>query len=192
MELAREPGMPNKTMATIVCAALLACAAPLRAQRDGNQGIWLSAGAGAGWVRVSCDICQTSRDFGPSAFVRAGTVITSELRAALEATAWTHEVEDDRENLGAAMAVLLLQPRHGAVHVKAGIGYVGYRAGDFSLNTLGMQLGAGYELRLGGVALTNYANLIGSSFGSLKNENTTVADDVSTSLLQFGFGLTLR
>ena len=168
-------------------AALLGTASHARAQ------VSVAAGVGAGWGRVSCDVCQTSRDLGPTAFVRVGTALRPGVRVAGEATAWTHEVEDERENMGAAMAVLYLHPQQGAFYVKSGIGYVGYRAGDdIALNAVGVQLGAGYDLRLGGLALTNYLNLIGSSFGSLKNGDATIARDVSTTLLQFGVGLTLR
>ena len=110
-----------------------------------------------------------------------------------EATIWTHEVEDELEYLGAAMAVLYLHPDQGPLFLKGGLGYVGYRAGDdIALNTVGMQLGAGCELRIAGIAITNFANLIASSFGSLKNESVTIANDVSTTLLQLGVGLTLR
>jgi hypothetical protein len=194
MELALPAGiMRISTKAAVLLLAALSLAVPLRAQSSDDAGLSLGAGVGAGWVRVSCDICQTSRDLGPSAFLRVATAIKPGLRVAGEVTAWTHEAEDLRENLGAAMAVLYVQPHDGALYFKTGLGYVGYRAGDnIALNSAGMQLGAGYELRIGGLALSNYLNLIGSSFGSLKNEDTTIADDVRTTLLQFGVAFNLR
>ena len=172
-------------------AALCMVPAVLHAQE--NSGFSIAAGVGAGWGRVSCDVCQTNRDLGPTAFVRAGTSVRPGVRVAGEATIWTHEVEDERENMGAAMAVLYLHPRSGALYVKSGLGYVGYRAGEsIAMNAVGLQLGAGYDVRLAGLAITNYLNLIGSSFGSLKNGTATIAEDVSITLLQFGVGLTLR
>lgn len=185
--------MQTPSTAVFLLTAALAFAAPLGAQDPDDGGFSFGIGVGAGYVRVSCDICQRSRDLGPSAYVRLGTSIQPGLRVAAEATAWTHEVEEERENLGAAMAVLYLHPRQGPLYVKGGLGYVAYRAGDeIAANGLAMQLGAGYELRLGRVGVSNYINMIGSSFGSLKNENTTIAQDVSTTLLQFGVALTLR
>ena len=184
--------MQRSGLAALVAVIVLLAAVPLHAQNN-TSGLWLGAGVGAGWGRVSCDVCQTSRDLGPTAFVRVGTSVRPGVRVAGEATVWTHEVEDERENMGAAMAVLYLHPRQGPLYVKGGLGYVGYRAGEaISMNAIGLQLGAGYELRLGSLALNNYVNLIGSSFGSLKNDDTTIAEDVSTTLLQFGVGLTLR
>jgi hypothetical protein len=172
---------------------VLVLAKPLRAQNTDAGGIWLGVGVGAGWVRVSCDICQTSRDVGPSAFVRVGKSVRPGLRVAGEVTAWTHEVEAERENVGAAMAALYIQPREGPLYAKVGLGYVGYRAGEnIAMNAVGLQLGAGYELRLGELALSNYVNLISSSFGVLKNESITIAEDVSTTVLQFGIAFTLR
>ncbi len=184
--------MRHRTQAAMVAAALLGLSVPLQAQNN-NGGISIAVGAGAGWARVSCDICQTARDLGPSAFVRVGTLIRPGLLVAGEATVWTHEVEDARENLGALMAVLYVHPNQGPLYVKGGLGYAGYRAGeDLALNSVGLQVGAGYELRLAGFAVNNFVNLISSSLGNLKNENITIAEDVSTTLLQFGVGLTLR
>ncbi len=184
--------MSRPVLSLVAAAFMLLLAAPGHAQNNGS-GLSVAVGVGAGWGRISCDVCQTSRDLGPAAFVRIGTAVRPGVRVAGEATVWTHEVEDERENMGAAMAVIYLHPQQGPMYVKGGLGFVGYRAGeDIAMNAVGLQLGAGYELRLGSLALNNYVNLIGSSFGSLKNENTTIAEDVSTTLLQFGIGLTLR
>lgn len=178
----------TRLVTAFLATGVLVCGAS-RAQAQ----VSVAAGVGAGWGRVSCDVCQTSRDLGPTAFLRAGKSIRPGVQIAGEATVWTHEVEDVRENMGAAMAVLYLHPRQGALYVKSGAGFVGYRAGDdIAMNAIGLQLGAGYELRLGGLAVTNYLNLIGSSFGSLKNGDVRIAEDVSATLLQFGVGLTLR
>jgi hypothetical protein len=179
--------------ALIVVLAALILAAPLRAQSASSNGLNVAVGAGAAWVRVSCDVCQTTRDLGPSGFLRVGKTLRAGLRVGGEFTVWTHEVEDEREYLGAAMAVLHMHPNDGPLYVKAGVGYVGYRAGeDITMNAAGMQVGAGYELMLGGLALNNYVNLIDSSFASLKNQGTTIAAGVGTTTLQFGVGLTVR
>jgi|SRR5687767_12705275 len=178
--------MNRRIVSALLLSALFCVTASLNAQE-------ISFGVGAGWGRVSCDVCQTSRDLGPTAYVRFARVLNPSVRVGGEATAWTHEVEDERENLAAVMAVLTLQPPRRPLFVKAGVGYVGYRAGeDISLNSIGMQVGGGYELRLGGLAISNYVNVISSSFGSLKNESTTIANDVSTTLLQLGVGVTIK
>jgi hypothetical protein len=186
--------MRNRSTAVLLAIFVFMPLTSLHAQSSASaSGISVTAGAGGAWVRVSCDVCQTARDLGPSAFVRVGKAMHAGVRVAAELTAWTHEVEDERENLGAAMAVLQIYPNDSPLYLKAGLGYLGYRAGEaIALNTVGMQLGAGYELRLGGLALSNQLTLMGSAFGSLKSEGTTIADDVGTTLLQIGVGLTVR
>jgi hypothetical protein len=184
--------MRNRPAVPLALAALV-LAAPLHAQSSSNHNLSVTFGLGAAWGRVSCDVCQTARDLGPSGFLRVSKALRPSVRVGGELTAWTHEVEDVREYLGAAMGLLYLYPNDGPLYAKAGVGYVGYRAGDdISMNALGMQVGAGYELQLGSLALTNYLNLIGSSFASLKNESTTIADDVGSTLIQIGVGITLR
>ena len=184
--------MRNRLAILLVSAACIR-AAPLHAQSSQDTGLSVAVGAGAAWVRVSCDVCQTARDLGPSGFLRIGKTLRPGWRVAGEVTAWTHEVEDERENLGAAMAVLYMHPNDGPLYVKAGLGYVGYRAGeDIAMNAVGMQVGAGYELMLNGLALNNFVNLMGSSFAHLKNQGTTIAGDVGTTLIQIGVGLTVR
>lgn len=182
--------MRMRTMA-FVAMAVLAPSGAVRAQ--GPESITVTVGAGAGWMRVSCDICQTSRDFGPSVLVDAGKFVRPGLRAAGEALVWTQQVESEREVLGALLASLYVHPREGPLYLKGGLGYVGYRAGEeISMNALGLQVGTGYRFELGTLALHGYANLLGSSFGSLQSEGTTIVPDVSATLLQFGVGVTLR
>ena len=60
------------------------------------------------------------------------------------------------------------------------------------LNTLGMQLGAGYELPVRTLRLHFFANLAASAYGRIATDEATVAEDVSTTLLQVGLGITLR
>ncbi len=83
--------MRKRTIAAVVLSATLTLVAPLRAQDAGDaQRVSLSVGGGPGWVRVSCDICQTTRELGPSAFMRLSTPVRPNLRVAGEATAWTN------------------------------------------------------------------------------------------------------
>jgi hypothetical protein len=174
--------------------------AALRAQsRDAPAGIWMSAGIGGGWARVACSICNPRRQLGPSGYVRIGTSIGPGLLIGAEANAWTRQRTDGDENARdwthAIGAVAYLYPRaDGPLYVKGGLGYIGYHADpDASTRNLGLQLGAGYEFRLGSsLRINNYLNLIASSFGSLRNDESQVVDDVSITLLQIGVGLTRR
>jgi len=155
-----------------------------------------SGGAGAGWTRVSCSICTPRRVLGPTAHLRVGTFVRPGLLLGAEANGWMRDQgENGRAWTAAIGPVAYLYPKAaGPFHIKAGIGYMTYNAEeDVSTSNVAVQLGAGYEFRVGSrLHLTNYANLHASSFGSLKSDGDEVVGDVSVSLFQIGVGLTRR
>ncbi len=183
----------------VISSAVVLFPAALRAQTNRPGDIWLSAGVGGGWSRVACAICRTQRNLGPTGYLRIGANVRPGLMLGAEANGWTRAPgEDQREWVGALSAVGYLYPRpSGALFVKGGLGYLTYRTNDaedqLKTSSLGVQLGAGYEFRVGSsLLITNYLNLHASSFGSLKEGDTQVIDDVSVTLLQLGVGITRR
>jgi hypothetical protein len=185
--------MRNPIMALLAAVCGLAVAEPLPAQRSDEGSFDVAMGAGVGWVRVSCDFCQTARDPGPSGYVRVDRALRRSWRLGGEVNLWTHRVEGVRENFGTLMAVLTLHPRDDGAYLKGGLGYLGYHAGDdLDLNTVGLQLGAGYDVPLRGLLLHGFANLASSAYGRIATDDAAVADGVSTTLLQLGVGITLR
>lgn len=162
--------------------------------------VWMSAGVGGGWTRVSCAICRTQRDLGPTGYLRVGVPLRAGLLLGAEANLWTREnaLEGDeaaREWTRALGAVAYLYPRPGGpFFVKAGIGQLSFQANDqLSTRSIGLQLGAGYEFRVGNkLYISNYMNLLASSYGSLQSAGEQVVDDVNITLFQFGVGLSRR
>jgi len=182
-------------IAFIVLLMLVGVPAFVRAQSRGGE-FWMSGGVGGGWTRVSCAICTPARTLGPTAHVRVGASLRPGMLLGAEANGWTrNRDEGGRAWSGSIGAVAFLYPKpEGPFFVKAGVGYMTYRA-DEGVNTgnVGVQLGAGYEFRVGGsLYLTNYANLHASSFGSLRADGAVAVDDVSLSMLQIGVGITRR
>jgi Outer membrane protein beta-barrel domain len=184
------------TALVLVCALIPSV---LQAQTNPSpNGVWVSAGVGSGWARVACGICTADRQVGPTGYLRVGTSITPGLLLGAEANAWTRdndEEADGRDWTRALSAVAFLYPRPaGSLYVKGGVGYINYHAEpDVSTGNIGLQLGAGYEFRLGRTyRVNNFVNLLASSFGSLRTDDAEVVDDVSVTLLQFGVGLTRR
>jgi hypothetical protein len=187
------------TIAFLIGGALL----PLisHAQSAANpSSVWVSAGLGGGWTRVSCAICRTDRNLGPTGYVRVGVPLRSGLLLGAEANLWTREGEpvgdeDTREWTRAVSAVVHLYPRPGGpFFVKAGLGQLSFQANDqLSTSTMGVQLGAGYEFRVGNkLYISNYLNLLASSYGSLQSGGEQVVDDVNVTLVQIGVGLTRK
>ena len=162
-------------------------------------GMWLSAGLGGGWTRVSCAICGTDRNLGPAGYLRVGTTLRPGLLMAVEANGWTRDDEDIRSNVvtGGVVAQLYPDP-DGGLFLRGGLAYVRFSAAEqerdddgVGANLFGLLMGAGYEFPIGrGVNVTNYASLLASSFGSLNTEGGTAANDVSLTLLQVGIGIT--
>jgi hypothetical protein len=180
----------------LLLSAAILLPASLNAQnQDAGVRLWVSGGAGGGWSRVSCAICRTQRTLGPAGYLRIGVTARDGLLIGTEVNAWTRDRGDDREWTKAIGAVAYLYPRaKGPLFVKGGIGYVGFSAdGDVSTGSVGVQLGSGYEFRVGrNWYITNYLNLIASSFGSLHVDGTSAVGDVGLTLLQAGVGLTRR
>jgi hypothetical protein len=161
--------------------------------------MWLSAGMGAGWTRVNCGICVTERRLGPSGYLRVGTTLRPGLLLAVEGNGWSRDDEEISSGLFTAGATAQLYPHpDGGVFLRGGLAYVRYRGGDedddgdVAANLFGIVMGAGYEFPIAGsLYVTNYANLLTSSFGSLNSDRgATAANDVSLTLLQIGIGIT--
>lgn len=183
----------------VLCMGLcLAAASPLHAQDMASRakgGAWFTAGVGGGWARVNCAICRTDRNAGPSAAVRFGTTVRPGLLIGAELDGWTRSSDDVRSMLtaGGAAAWIYPNPERG-LFLKAGAGLVRYSLdAEVSTNLFGVQLGAGYELPIGrSLSIVNSVGLIASSFGALRSDDGTVADDVSISLFQIGIALRHR
>jgi hypothetical protein len=185
-----------RLVSLIPIGALLLTPALLEAQRSTPESkVWMSAGAGGGWTRVSCAICRAQRRLGPAAYVRVGANLGRGVHLGTEANVWTRDTEEGRDWTRALGAVVYLYPKPGGPwFVKSGVGYLGYGASDgLSNGSLGLQLGAGYEVRLAGRwYLSNHANLLASSFGSLRVGEDRLVGDVSVTMLQLGIGITRR
>ena len=187
------------TFAILIGSAVLPASA--RAQTAPSPStVWVSAGLGGGWTRVSCAICRTDRNLGPTGYVRLGMPFRPGIVLGAEASFWTRagepvDDEDQREWTRGYSAVLHLYPRpSGAFFVKAGVGQLSFQANDqLSTRSVGVQLGAGYEFRVGQkLYLSNYLNLLASSYGSLQSGGDQVVDDVNVTLVQIGVGLTRK
>lgn len=184
-------------MPACILAALL-MAAPLNAQspspRAQPQGTWFGAGFGAGWTRVTCGICRNERDLGPSGYLRVGTAVRPGLLVAAEIDGWTRSRADVRSNAGAAgFATYLYPDPDRGLFLRGGLAWVRYSeaSGTAASNLFGITVGAGYEFPVSpGLSVSNYINLVASSFGSFRTDRATVASDISVSIIQFGIGLT--
>lgn len=199
-------------MSTIAKHLLLAAAlgsavapSPLSAQRRAGQpGMWLGAGAGLGWARVGCRICDTNRGHGPSGYAHAGGRLSNRLLLGGEVAGWFRNGNQQAgtpsdELLLAYSGVLYWFPSSRfSYYLKGGLGLVTYRIADgtnrVTSSAFGPTIGAGWELPIAThLALVPYLNVLAASIGAdLKSNGATALDGASLALIQFGVGLSRR
>lgn len=174
-----------------------------------RQGMWLSAGLGAGSASLHCRICdgeQQSR--GTSGYLRVGTTVSPFFLVGAEVNGWLRSDQSGTQRVMAVTgnAYWYPSPRHG-YYLKGGLGLSSYRQwateGDVTnaITSGGFsgQVGVGYEVRVNPrTSVVPYLNLVGSARGSLATERDDGThfdrDRLSTRanllLLQLGLGVT--
>ena len=153
-----------------------------------RQGFWLSLGAGLGSHGVSCESCIGAvRESGLSTSFRLGGTISSQATLGVDLTAWVKPLDDPGRGEYAFMGALLgevqlyLMPESG-LFLLAGGGYViDVVDDDLVLDTPGIVLGGGYDIRSGrGVSITPY----------IKYFRTVDGGNLTSTLYQFGLAAT--
>jgi hypothetical protein len=186
-------------------------ATPPEAPGLARQGMWLSAGLGAGAASLHCRICggeQQTR--GTTGYLRVGTTINPHFLLGAEMNGWMRSDQAGKQRVVALTgnAYWYPSPRH-AYYLKGGFGLSRYRQwsqeedGEVTtaLSSGGFtgQVGVGYEVRVNPrMSIVPYFNLIGSARGSLSTESDDGThferDRLSTRanvlLLQLGLGVT--
>lgn len=93
---------------------------------------------------------------------------------------------------GGLLAHLFPRPGSG-LHLIGGLGWTGYRSGDFRLDTGVLSLGVGWELPVTpGWWIGNALVVDAASFGTLSNDDTRVDRGVGISVLRLGIVLKRR
>jgi hypothetical protein len=171
---------------------LVALSAPIAAAAqssppDAGAGLWWEVSAGAGGARLTCDLCDPSRQIGPVLGAAVGAYASPRLRMGVEGRAWSNEDGDVRESVYEAGLTTQLHPRRGSgLHLVGGFGWSGYRAERFAYDAVRLTLGVGWDLPLIGPWLVgNRLAVDGSSFAALQNDDVTVAPSVGLSVLRF-------
>lgn len=177
--------------ACLVTAALSAGpAAPVA----GQSGPWWEVVAGAGALRFTCDLCADDRDVGRSFHVAGGAYATRNVPLGIEAGWWSHDDDGIGERVYQVGGVGHLYPRPGSgLHLVGGLGWVGYRAGDFAYDSVNLSVGAGWDLTLTEHWVAgSRIRLDAASFGTLRDGDHAVVGDVSVSLVRLALLLKRR
>ncbi|MEQ1855519.1 MAG: hypothetical protein ABL963_03560 [Longimicrobiales bacterium] len=187
-----------------VLLLIVALASPAGARAQSAQspsgGMWWSVSAAAGGARLSCNICDPTRDAGPAVEGAIGTYASPAVRVGVDGGWWTFREDDFREQVMSAGVVAEVHPRRGSgLHLIGGLGWSGYRANDtdpapdqegFSYDALRLRLGAGWDLPLtSSWSVGNRVTLDASSLGTLKDEDTPIARAVGLSVVRIAIYL---
>ncbi len=159
-----------------------------------GSSVWYGLTVGGAGTRLTCDLCQPTRDIGPALTVAAGAYGADQLRVGLELSAWTHEqagVRDKLYGLG-IVAHLVPDPSRG-LYLLGGFGWSGYRAGDLSYDAPRVTVGLGWDVpAFGSWVVGNVVSLDGSAFVPIRNDGETAVRDVGLSSLRFAVQLRKR
>lgn len=178
---------------------------PLHAQavEQPDEGLWIEASLGAAGARLTCDICDPSRDRGPTLGLAVGTRAGEATRVGLDVGGFTFRDGDFRESVLTAGIHAAVYPRQrSGLHLIGGLGWSGYRAGDvdadpedegFRYDALRLRLGLGWDFPLTrGWDVGNQLLLDASSLGKLNDDGTPVAESVGLSVVRFSVHLRRR
>ena len=161
---------------------------------DPQGGFWWEVSAAAGAGRLTCSLCDRTRELGPSVGASIGAYATPTFRVGVDGAYWSHDDDGDRETVYRAGLVGQLHPRPGkGLHLIGGVGWSGYRAEALGYDAARLTLGVGWDLRLTDTWMVgNRLTVDGSSYGSLNNEDTPVAQPVGLSVVRLGVYLRKR
>jgi hypothetical protein len=176
--------------------------------QDHRRGLWGHIGGGWGWAGVSCDDCDEEREGSGVGQLGIGWTINDRTLISGELTIWTKasEIVDDLDATvdlyNFAAAVTFYPQATSDFFVKAGIGgaFVDMEI-DFpgssitaDLGTgLGLQAGAGYDIRVGRiVSITPGVQYWYGNPGDLKFATETLFSGFSYHVVQVTVGVTIH
>ncbi len=170
-----------------------------------DQGVWWSISVAAAGAKLTCDICDQTRDSGPALEAAVGAYATPTVRVGVDAGAWTFRDDDFREKVYTAGLIAEVHPRSfSGLYLIGGLGWSGYRARDidvdpeseeegFRYDAMRLRLGIGWDLPLTqSWVVGNRVTLDASSLGALHDEGVPIVESVGLSVVRFGIYIRRR
>jgi hypothetical protein len=195
--------MTVRTRLTLgLCALALAAAAAMPAAAQGGrpqtrEGYWISFGLGAGSAGIDCSVCPDDRENGATLYLRMGGTPSPRLLIGGELNGWGKEENDVEMSVGSLMGVVQFYPAAtGGFFLTGGLGFLGMVLEDptdeVESNGFGVQVGAGYDIRLGRrFSLSPFATYVHGFSGEPEVNGVTVKGmDVNPNFFHFGLGFT--
>jgi len=189
-------GKPSTLLCLAISIAILVGGAvTLQAQEVPlRRGPFIGFGFGYGSAKLSCNLCQESREGNVSGFAKMGFALTEQFLLGLEVDAW-YDKQDVSKLLGSfGLSFWMYPSRASGFYIKAGGGLSKYSASKdddhFKTSALSGQIGVGYDVAISkSVAIGPYANFIGTSSSEFQFNDTVVDGSANSSLIQVGLSV---
>ena len=192
----------SRIMNTLCVAALVVATSDLGAQdaQSARSGFGMSLGLGNGSAGVTCEGCgdvEDERMDGLSGYLRMGRHISPQFFVGVEGTGWMKNSDGWERRIAAVSGVVLVYPSASAgFFVRGGAGAIRAVIEDASNSATGSgitwQAGLGYDLGLGGVALTPYVTYVESMEVALHINDVSTGFNLNPNILQFGLAVTVQ
>lgn len=188
----------------IALAGLLSLlSAPLGAQDPlPREGFTIAFGLGGGTRGLDCDGCEVDREGGATAFLFIGGTINPRLTIGGELNGWGKTEGEVEEAVASMMAVAHYYPMLSrGLFLSGGIGMTSMARDDrtdelardeFRTDGFGIQLGAGYDIRVArGFSLSPRIQWV-RGFGGDGTDNDVDIGDANPDYVQIGLGFTFH
>ena len=192
----------SRIRSTLLVAALIATAGQLGAQavQQSRSGFGISLGLGNGSAGVTCKGCEEfeeDRLNGISGYLRLGAYTSPRFFVGVEGTGWMKNSNGLERRIAALSVVFLGYPSStGGLFVRSGAGVIRAVVENPSAVAVGngftWQVGLGYDIALGAVALTPYATYLNSIEVALDVNDVSTGFNLNPNILQVGMALTVR
>ena len=166
-------------------------------QAPAHHGPFIGLGLGYGSAKLSCNLCDVSREGDISGFAKAGFALTQQFLLGVEADVW-HDNQTISKLLTSFGVSLWMYPsRTSGFYLKAGAGMSRYSASQnndqFKTTALSGQVRIGYEAAVAkSVSIGPYANFIGTSSSDFSFNDTVIDGSANSSLIQIGVSMTFH
>lgn len=188
---------------TLLVAVLIATASAhqlsAQAVQASRSGFGMSLGLGNGSTGVRCDGCEQfeePRVNGISGYLRLGGHVSPRFFVGVEGTGWMKNSDGLERRIAAVSVVFLGYPSPtSGFFVRSGAGGIRAVIEDPSVvaegDGLTWQVGVGYDIGFGAVALTPYVTYVNSTQVALTINGASTDFHVNPNILQVGLALTL-
>jgi hypothetical protein len=187
---------------TLVYAAVVlevAAQSAIAQDKPTRSGFGFSLGLGQGSTGVTCDGCEqfeVERLEGLTGYLRLGGYVNPKFFVGVEGTGWMKNSDGVERRIAAASVVFLGYPSQRAgFFVRSGFGVIRAVIEDPNVGLVGegltWQFGVGYDIYLGGPALTPFVTYVNSSQVALDVDGIASGFNINPNILQLGLAITI-